>query len=151
MRSFRLVLPLALCLVSSVASAGGLAVPSYQAPQFTSPVQGVVAKIAFVAFDSTNGAGRMVVNIYPDQDSADALKPPLDQFGVSLGEVLVPANPNTLPPTPAKLFLSLPALKVESKAAQGANPALDPMDAIGAVLYTHLLDHPRLKGAQVVP
>jgi hypothetical protein len=107
--------------------------------------------IAGISIDFSTNAGRVVLNVHPDSDAADKNKPPLDQIGVSFGDVLVPEDTTKTPKVPAVKFLTLAELSKAAADQQKADTSLDPMSAVRAAIYNSVKGHPRLKGATDVP
>ncbi len=120
-----------------------LSIPSYTTPYSSTPSTDAYAWSSNIAVDFASGNGRVTVNVHPDEASANAGLPPIDQIGVTLGEVLVPANGDT----PAITFPDLTGLIAEAAQAVVDEPSLTPFDAIRQVIYTNLKNHPKLEGS----
>lgn len=114
-------------------------IPSFPDPSRTIPITNAYGWIAFEALDGNTGTGRITLNIHPDADSANAFLTPATRLDVSLGELLNPASPGE----PAMKFPSLMELMANPDFAQAYGIIL-------YILYTALLNHPKLEGSTIV-
>lgn len=136
-----------------------LSVPSYAAPQFAQPINTYVWVVDIhVSFATAEGSGRVVANVHPDAASAAAYLPPVDQFGVALGQPLTsdagPSTPGAAPAPGTPAFYDLASLDAAAFALQKADANLTPFGAIREALYDAnrgLRALPRLAGATEVP
>lgn len=124
-----------------------LSVPAYQPPQFAAPIANAYAWIVQEGSRYDDGSGTLVFNVHPDVASANALKPPIDQVRIVLGQVLVPATPTT----PAVMFPTMAQLDASAHALQQSTPSLTPMQALRLACYEAAVQHPLFAGATLVP
>jgi hypothetical protein len=132
---------------------------SYTFPTDAEATENAVAYVSYIGADVWDGSsGRVDLWLYRSFELAN-VSPSLtaaDKFIVRCGEIMVhavAAQPDASPPIEAVEEVRFPdVLTIDAEAAQviAANPSLSPMRAIGAVIYSHLVNHPRLVGASLV-
>ena len=78
----------------------------------------------FVALDSSDATGRMVVNVHPNQAAYSAGAPPVSQISIALGQTLVAANLAASPPVAAVTAPQLSDLMTDPTFASRRTPRL---------------------------
>ncbi len=102
------------------------------------PFSNAYAWMAGIALDISQGAGRLTLNINPNANAWAS--PPIDQIGITLGEVLVQANPSADPPVAEVKFPTLTELMANEEFAAAYNK-------IGLILYEAAMAHSKLTGS----
>lgn len=96
--------------------------------------------------------GAFMVSIDASAADANAGYPPLDGVQVTLGQLLVPADPAAAPPVEEVRFPDLPTLLARADALLAAAPSLGAHGAIRAAIYEALQAlHPLFAGSTQVP
>ena len=152
-------------------------IPSYTFTTDLTPTQNAVAYIAYIGADVWDfSSGRISIWIMRSFEAANTppYKSPAEVLELTPGQILVegvqaveyvPAivgNPEASPPIqeyPAVEAVEgveevrMPTvLEIDNQAKElmQSSPGLSPMQAFGAVIYTHALNHPKLQGATLV-
>lgn len=122
----------------------GLSIPSFGNPNNTNaPYVDAYGWIAGVVIDASRAIGRITVNVHPDAEAW--LDGPVDQVGMSFGEVLSPADPKANPPVEEVRFLSFAEFRAIAAEAGGLA-----WDAQVAVLLDAVRRHPLLRDAVLI-
>lgn len=117
-----------------------LQILNYPNPYSATPIPVAVAWISSLGVDFVGGQGRIGVFVHVDAASAVAGLPPIDSFGVSLGERY---------PTGGS-FPDLTGIVTNAAIDAASDNTLTPFDAIRKAIYEALLNHPRLSGASSI-
>lgn len=116
-----------------------IALPSYPDAQNTVPVSNAVAWGALLTIDTYSGSGRFVVNVNRSADAVAALLPPMDQIGMSFGEVFQAEV------TDAAGTIIQPEVRFATIAELLSDPARKAAyDIVTAFLHGEALKHPKL-------
>jgi len=119
--------------------------PNFQSKFSATPISGACANISSISVYFKTSSGGLTVDIYQNADSMD--RDPIDQFPFFLNQKHTYISSSGI--ISENIFPSLDVVIQEASAIQQAS-FTSPFNAIGYVLYQHLLEIPPFKGGTLI-
>ncbi|GAC1475656.1 MAG: hypothetical protein NVSMB9_28570 [Isosphaeraceae bacterium] len=127
-----------------------LVIPSVTNPiDRSAPIKNACGRIASLSLEPMRGLGGSQISCYASKPASDVGDQVLSHSNFSLGQIItaaVPADPTTVPPTPAKPAVAIASLAEMMKNPEFANAYL----VMAKFIYTEALKLPEFQGATIV-